>query len=88
MQRPRSSPTSVLSRESPSSKKCSPNATVITEQFVLARKRRGVFIVHDGRDWDSEASDDEIREMHKNVTQVIFLLNITQVGEEAPNSPR
>ncbi|GMH52222.1 hypothetical protein TrLO_g7217 [Triparma laevis f. longispina] len=56
---------------------------VITEQFVLAGKRRGAFIVHDGRDGDPNASIEAMSEMHQNVTRVIFLLNITNVGEFA-----
>ncbi|GMH76222.1 hypothetical protein TrLO_g4032 [Triparma laevis f. longispina] len=56
---------------------------VITEQFVLAGKMRGVFIVHDRRDGDPGITVNAIKEMHRKVTQMIFLLNITQVGERS-----
>ena len=40
-------------------------------------------MIHAGRDGDFEASEDEIKEKHRMVSRVIFLLNITKVGARA-----
>ncbi|GMH78707.1 hypothetical protein TL16_g07909 [Triparma laevis f. inornata] len=63
---------------------------IITEQFVLAGKRLGGLIVHDGRDeHDGRVGGvggvtlEAIKEMYKNVTEVTFPLNITKVGQYA-----
>ncbi|GMI14058.1 hypothetical protein TrLO_g2121 [Triparma laevis f. longispina] len=53
---------------------------IITEQFVFTGKRRGAFIVHDGCDRHRNTSGEELTKMRKNITQVIFPLNITKVG--------
>ncbi|GMH76218.1 hypothetical protein TrLO_g4032 [Triparma laevis f. longispina] len=42
---------------------------VITEQFVLAGKMRGVFIVHDRRDGDPGITVNAIKEMHRKLSK-------------------